>query len=467
MPTSTTTEPERPTDGSLEGRDPLTGLPLRELFVRELRDRARAGSSRGALLAVCVLRVCHLDGASATLSAADVRHLLRTQARRLDVLCGGPWPVGRIREDTLAFAVPGAAARKGVHDAAATAMEALSADVAFDGGGSLTPRVSAGIALWPDDAYDPDEVVEKALSALSASVERGPRRLEVYTSGSQERMRHALELERSLRDAVNERRLRLVYQPIVEATTARVVGAEALVRWRHPVHGDVPPSVFVPLAERCGLIAAIDRFVLEEAGRRIMALRRELDAPDLFASVNLSATQLHDPHLTGWIARILHAAAIAPEAIVLEVTETAALHDLDRGSAAVKQLRELGVHVALDDFGTGHSWLSYLSRIEIDRIKLDRAFIHDVHADARGRAICEAVARLARGLSLGLVAEGVERLEEARCLIDLGVNHLQGYYFAGPLTEARFAAYARGSREPLAEAPRTEPPRAPAPTIRA
>jgi EAL domain-containing protein (putative c-di-GMP-specific phosphodiesterase class I)/GGDEF domain-containing protein len=432
--------------------DALTALPLRERFVRELRKSTRGLSSEDACLAVCVVRVCNIDHASATLSATEVRRLLRTQARRLGVLCGGPWPLGRVREDTLAFAVPGTGAVKGVLDAASTAVEALSAAVVFEGGG-FVPRVSAGVALWPEDAYDPDEVVEKALSALSSSMQAGPRRLRLYTSGSRERMRHAFELEGALREAVRAQRLTLVYQPIVEAETARVVGAEALVRWRHPVHGDVPPSVFIPLAERCGFVHGIDRFVLEEAGRRIMTLREELDAPELFASVNLSATQFRDPHLTGWIARILHGAAIEPAAVVLEVTETAALHDLDHGARVVKALRRLGVHVALDDFGTGHSWLAYLSRIEIDRIKLDQAFVRGVHSNPRHRAICDAVARLARGLSLGVVAEGVEKPEEARCLVELGMSHLQGYYFAGPLTAERFAAYARQSLERTATPP--------------
>ncbi|MBC7173857.1 MAG: EAL domain-containing protein, partial [Polyangiaceae bacterium] len=381
----------------------------------------RGAHESEAALAVCVVRACNLDTAAASLTPAEIKHVLRTQARRLHVLCGGSLPVAQIREDTLGFAVTGKRALKAAFDDAAAAVQALSKEISLERG-AFSPRVSAGIAHFPDDAGDPEEAIDKALSALAVSVQHGTRQVLLYNQSAQDRVRDALELERSLREAVVERKLDVVFQPIVDAQTGRTLGAEALVRWRHPVHGVVPPSTFIPLAERCGLVAAIDRFVLEEAGRRTMAWRSKLAMPELFVSVNLSATQFRDTHLTGWIASLLHGALIDPSAVVLEVTETAALHDVDHGSKVVNQLRDLGVRVALDDFGTGHSWLSYLSRIDVDRIKIDRSFVRDVHVNARHRAICEAVVALARGLSLRVVAEGVEREEEARCLRELGVH---------------------------------------------
>ncbi len=426
--------------------DPVTGLPDRPSFVRALDEHARAMRARGTGTAVCLVRACNLDMAAASLSPDEVRRVLRTQARRLDALCGGPLPVGRVRDDTFAFVVGGSNPQKRALDDAYAAVHALSKEIPLDES-AFSPRVAAGIALLPEDASDPDEAVDKALAALAVSVQHGNRQVFLYSHSTQARVRDALELERALRDAVLERKLDLVYQPIVDAASGRTIGSEALVRWRHPVHGDVPPATFIPLAERCGLVTAIDRFVLEEAGRRTMAWRSKLAMPELFVSVNLSATQFRDAHLAGWIAGLLRSSFIDPSAVVLEVTETATLPDVEHGSTVVNQLRELGVRVALDDFGTGHSWLSYLSRIEVDRIKIDQAFVRDVHENPRHRAICEAIASLARGLSLSVVAEGVEREEHARCLRELGVHYLQGYHFAGPLTPERFAAFARQSRD--------------------
>jgi predicted signal transduction protein with EAL and GGDEF domain len=433
--------------------DVVTGLPDRASFVRSLEAHAQRPDASGRGYAVCVIRVCNLDMAAASLSPSEVRRVLRTQARRLDALCGGPLPVARVRDDTFAFAVGAHDTAKGALDDASAAVHALSKEISLEVG-AFSPRVAAGIALVPEDAAEAEGAVDKALAALAVSVQHGNRQVLLYSHSTHARVRHALDLERALREAVVDRRLDLVFQPIVEADSGRTLGSEALVRWRHPVHGDVPPSTFIPLAERCGLVAAIDRFVLEEAGKRTMAWRSKLAMPDLFVSVNLSATQFRDTHLAGWIAGLLRASFIDPSAVILEVTETATLHDIDHGSSVVGQLRELGVRVALDDFGTGHSWLSYLSRIDVDRIKIDQAFVRDVHENPRHRAICEAIAALARGLSVRVVAEGVEREEHALCLRDLGIHHLQGYYFAGPLTPDRFAAYARESCERAARPPK-------------
>ncbi len=434
-------------------RDPLTGLPGRETFVRALAERAGSEGAAPERIGICAVRVCNLDLAAASLSTEEIRRVLRTQARRLDALCGGHVPVARLREDTFAFAVIARDADKAVLDDATAAVHALSKPIALDDG-AYSPRASAGVAPYAARGESADDAVDHALSALAIGVQNASRQVVTFHPATRARMRDALELERALRDAVNDRRLHLVFQPIIDAASGRTVGSEALVRWRHPTHGDVPPSTFIPIAERCGLVAAIDRFVLEEAGRRTMAWRSRLGLPDLFVSVNLSATQFRDTHLTGWIAGLLRAAFVDPSAVMLEVTETAALPDLAHGSAVVRQLRDLGVRVALDDFGTGHSWLSYLGRIEVDRLKIDQSFVRNVHQSARDRAICAAVVDLARGLSLSVVAEGVEREEHARCLRELGVDLLQGYHFAGPLTPERFEAFARESRDRHARSPR-------------
>ena len=244
-----------------------------------------------------------------------------------------------------------------------------------------------------------------------------------------ERERIAIEI--GLRRALERGELRLVFQPIVDLATERVVGMEALVRWWHPDRGLLPPDVFVPLAEETGLILPIGRWVLEEACRQARAWP---GGPDLapVISVNLSPRQFQEPALVEVVATALQASDLTPDRLRLEITESAMMADADVSAETLQRLRDLGVRIAIDDFGTGYSSLGYLQRFPVDLLKVDRSFVAGLGRGGDEDAIVDAMIGLAHALRLPVVAEGVETVSQARRLRELGCEFGQGFHFGQP-----------------------------------
>jgi EAL domain-containing protein (putative c-di-GMP-specific phosphodiesterase class I) len=237
-----------------------------------------------------------------------------------------------------------------------------------------------------------------------------------------------------LRQALARDELSVVYQPIVELPHGRLAGVEALVRWQHPEHGAVSPAVFVPLAERNGLIVELGRRVLGEVIRQAVAWERThgAAAPRKIA-VNISARQLHEPGFAASVAAMLHDAGLEPHRIVAEVTETAVL-GTGPALAAVRELHDLGLRVALDDFGTGHSSLGLLRTVPADTLKVDKSFVDGIGKASEEAVIATAMIQITNGLHLQAIAEGVETAEQAETLHRLGYRFAQGYYFSRPLS---------------------------------
>jgi EAL domain-containing protein (putative c-di-GMP-specific phosphodiesterase class I) len=232
------------------------------------------------------------------------------------------------------------------------------------------------------------------------------------------------EIELDLLAAIESRELTLHYQPLIACANSRIVGVEALLRWRHPVRGDISPGVFVPIAEEAGLMPALGAFVLERAFSDAKLW------PELEVSINLSPVQFRHVDLVGLLERLLAEHAIDPARIVLEVTEGVLMESSDRNRAMLDQIRALGFRVALDDFGTGYSSLRYLCDFRFDKIKIDRSFVTGIQERKRAMSIIQSVISLGRGLGMGVVAEGVESAAEASIMRLLGVNELQGFYFS-------------------------------------
>jgi EAL domain-containing protein (putative c-di-GMP-specific phosphodiesterase class I) len=239
-------------------------------------------------------------------------------------------------------------------------------------------------------------------------------------------------MEADLRYAMDRAEFFLEYQPIVAPRDGRVRGFEALLRWRHPLHGLVPPARFIPIVEETGLIEPIGAWVLGEACRQLRAWQQAFDR-DLTMSVNVSAVQFTDDGLVGVVTRALAETGIAPATLKLELTETAVMADAERALAALAQLKALGVRVSLDDFGTGYSSLSYLRRLPIDTLKIDRSFVCKLDCHDDKRQIVEVVLTLARALGMDVVAEGVETEAELTLLRAMGSDLVQGYYYYRPL----------------------------------
>jgi EAL domain-containing protein (putative c-di-GMP-specific phosphodiesterase class I) len=300
-------------------------------------------------------------------------------------------------------------------------------------GREIVVTASVGIARnAPGD--DGESLLRNADIAMYGAKKKGKDRYEIYDPqiGVQERER--LTLESDLRRAVEREEFEVHYQPKLSLLTGGVAGVEALVRWRHPKRGLVPPREFITLAEETGLIIPIGLWVLEAACRDVRAWQTHLlPEASLEVSVNLSAKQFGSEDLVGEVGRVLARTGLGPTHLTLEITENVIMDDAPSTIGTLEDLRGLGVHLAIDDFGTGYSSLSYLRRFPLDYLKIDRSFVAGLGEEADASAVVSGIVSLARSLRLAVVAEGVENAEQLSLLKDLGCDLAQGYYLSEPL----------------------------------
>jgi EAL domain-containing protein (putative c-di-GMP-specific phosphodiesterase class I) len=286
-----------------------------------------------------------------------------------------------------------------------------------------------------------DDLLREADIALRQAKKDGKDRVVLFDAQMALWAQTQLRLERDLRSALERDELRVFYQPQIDLKTGAIDGAEALVRWQHPSRGLLPPSEFIPLAEETGLVIELDRWVLARACRDAAGwqpLSPDASAPSV--SVNLSGRQFQRPGLVETVAAVLTATGLEPGRLCLEVTETALMTDIEEGIRVLLRLRALGVLLAIDDFGTGYASLSYLRRLPVDTIKIDRSFITGLAGSPRALRIVRAVTHLARTVGMDVTAEGVETVEELKMTRSLRCHRAQGYLFARPLPHADFLA---------------------------
>jgi diguanylate cyclase (GGDEF)-like protein len=304
---------------------------------------------------------------------------------------------------------------------------------------------SIGVALYPLDGADALALVASADAAMTRAKALGRNNLRFFSASLRQAVAEQLELEFDLRQAQARGELLLHYQPQVDAMTGAMVGAEALLRWQHPVRGMIPPNTFIPIAESSGLIVDMGAWVLDEACRQLRQWH-EAGLKGLTMAVNLSAHQLRNASLVPHVATVLERHALQGSDLELELTESVAMDDPDATIAVLEQLRELGVQLSIDDFGTGYSSLSYLKLLPIHRLKLDRSFVKDIESDPNDAAICSATIALAHKLKLAVVAEGVETELQRNYLLGNGCDFLQGYLFSPPALPDEIARYAAAHR---------------------
>jgi EAL domain-containing protein (putative c-di-GMP-specific phosphodiesterase class I) len=285
--------------------------------------------------------------------------------------------------------------------------------------------------------------------------ELGKARCEVFDKSMRRRAVERLELESSLRGALERDELRLLYQPKVDLETERIVGVEALLRWEHPQHGTIAPIRFIPIAEQSGLIVPIGAWVIREACRTAARWHAEFDRDDLLVAVNLSPRQLGATDLVDTVREALAETRLRPECLCLEVTESALMADVASARETLAELKSLGVLLAVDEIGVGHASLKQLKQLlPVDLLKIDKSFVDGVVTDAEDRAIVEAVIILAGSLGLSTVAEGVEHADQAAALRSLHCKLAQGYHFSRPVTSEAISALLDTPAEPVrAQAP--------------
>jgi len=422
----------------LATRDALTGLPNRLLLHERLAQAIAHAKRGGRRVGALFIDLDRFKNVNDTLGHRIGDELLKRVSsslsgalRETDLLArlgGDEFMV--IVEDFDDRAVLGRIAQK-LLDAIAQPFEIESH--------AIYVTSSIGIAVYPDDSDDPEELLKHADVAMYRSKDLGRNTYQFLDANLAEHRLRQHRLETALRSALDLGMLQLHYQPVVRTGDRTIIGAEALLRWTDPEHGSVPPQVFIPLAEESGLIHALGDWVLKTASAQCVAWRAAGMA--LSVSVNLSARQFYREDLAQRILDIVKAENCDPSWIELEVTETSLLHDLDAIRAVLHQLRDEGFTVAIDDFGTGYSSLTHLKHFPIDTLKIDISFIADLETDAQDAAITAAIIGLARGLGLRVVAEGVGTREQLEFLDARGCDCFQGFWFSRPLPAPEFAEF--------------------------
>jgi EAL domain-containing protein (putative c-di-GMP-specific phosphodiesterase class I) len=296
-------------------------------------------------------------------------------------------------------------------------------------------HASIGIAAGSLETHTPDDLLRDADLAMNFAKRKGRDRFEVFHQGLHDQAAHRLEVAAELVGGLQRGEFVLFYQPIVDIFNGRTVGVEALVRWQHPRRGLLGPDEFVPVAESTGSIALLDRWVFDEACRQTKGwMDAGVAGASFYVSVNLSARHLQDVDVAIDIREVLAISGLEASALVVEITETALIGDVDSATVVLAELKSLGLRIAVDDFGTGYSSLSRLVRFPLDIIKIDKSFVDQIVSSVDGNVMVRTVVDLAHTLGLRAIAEGVERPEQAQALRDLNCHLAQGYLFSEPVS---------------------------------
>jgi len=410
--------------------DPLTDLPNRNLFTDRLTQAlARAPWSKRRV-GVLFLDLNRFKVINDTLGHEVGDLLLKNVAARLLTCIRNGDTVAHFGGDKFAVLLEDLAQADDIPKVLQKILAFFSESFLIEGH-ELFTSPSIGVSVYPNDGKDVESLLRCSNTALLRAKEQGSP-FQFYLPTMNVKASQRLALESSLRHALERQEFILHYQPKVTIKTGRIVGMEALVRWRHPEKGIVPPVEFIPLAEETGLILPIGEWVLRTACAQTKAWQAEGMVPILIA-VNLSARQLQNQNLVEIVKQVLSETGLAPRYLELELTESILMQNIETNSAALEKLNAMGVEIAIDDFGTGYSSLSYLKRFPINSLKIDRSFVRDLTLVSDDQAIVKAIITLAQSLKRKVVAEGVETEEQLSILRSLDCDEMQGYLFSKPL----------------------------------
>ncbi|RZI44451.1 EAL domain-containing protein [Herbaspirillum sp. HC18] len=417
--------------------DALTGLPNRNLLADRLQQAILHAQRDSGIAAVVFIDLDHFKFINDSLGHQAGDELLKIVAARLKSCLRAADTVARQGGDEFVIVLGNQRNMETVTDTIRRLIEAVAEPWPVNGI-DLQVTCSVGISVYPADGQDAETLLRNADSAMYKAKELGRNSFEYFTAEMNMHATERLDMLNRLRHAIANDELLLQYQPKADLATGSMVGAEALIRWRSPTRGMVPPAAFIPLAEESGLIIAIGEWVLRTACAQNVAWQRE-GYPPIPISVNLSPRQLVRGDIVDLVAGVLRESGLAPRYLELEITETVVMRDVDKSLVTLKKLKELGVKISIDDFGTGYSSLNYLKRFPVDTLKIDRSFVRDVAVDQDDAAIVKAVISLAHILNLRVVAEGVEDDEQRRFLLENGCDEVQGFHFGRPVSVDTFA----------------------------
>ncbi len=415
--------------------DGLTGLPNRVLFLDRLASSlARAKRRPGYIFAVLFLDLDRFKLVNDSLGHAAGDQLLDEVARRLESCVRLGDTVARLGGDEFAVLLEEVVDISDATRVAARIHQALSVACDLDGRQVFT-SASIGIALSVTGYEIPERVLQDADTAMYRAKRLGPARYEVFDEEMRARALARLQIEGDLRWTLEREHLDLQYQPIVSLASGELLGFEALARWSHPERGQVPPEVFIPVAEETGMIVPLGTQVLWKACRQMRAWTDRVPGRKaLLVSVNISGKQLAHSGFPELVAEVLRDTGLPPGHLKLEITESAIIENSDAAAELLHRLRDMGVGVWLDDFGTGHASFSYLYRFPIATLKIDRSFVEKLEGEGMGREITRTIVLLAHSLGLDVIGEGVESLGQWNRLRDFACDSVQGYLISPPLT---------------------------------
>ncbi|MEL6382605.1 MAG: EAL domain-containing protein [Cyanobacteria bacterium J06626_18] len=417
--------------------DSLTDLPNHQLLRQRLMQaiqRAATGNQRVALFSLSLDRLRQVNN---TLGYPAGDTLLRAAARRLTGRLPRSTAVARLTGNQFAIVLPAPKDRASIVAIAEDIFDSLSRCFSLPGQ-EVFMTTSIGIAVFPDDTDDISTLLRQADAALDWAKLQKSNAYRFYSSDMAVVSGDELQLETWLRYALKRHEFEVCYQPKQDLETGRIIGAEALIRWRHPDHGYISPARFVPLAEETGLIVPIGDWVLRtvcaQAAHWLNSGQRKITV-----AVNLSSVQLHQPKLCQILDDILTETQLPPQCLELEVTETSLMQNVEAALALLHRLKNLGVRLAIDDFGTGYASLGYLQQFPIHTLKIDTCFVRGVASHRKNQVIINHIIAMAHDLNLTVVAEGVETREEMTLLQDYGCDFVQGYWVGPPMIADRFA----------------------------
>jgi diguanylate cyclase (GGDEF)-like protein len=418
--------------------DSLTGLANRALFVDRVTHALDRAERQAGPVAVLFVDLDDFKMVNDSLGHPAGDELLVAVAERLAASIRPGDTVARFGGDEFALLLESGQMPEAAHVVATRIAKALEVPIQI-GTEDVSMRASIGIALGQPPVDSPDGLLRDADLAMYMAKHNGKGRFEMFRPAMHEEAVRRLEMAADLRRGIERGELEVFYQPIVNVHTATAIGAEALVRWHHPRRGLVAPAEFIPIAESTGLIVPLGKWVLTEACRQAETWRRSgLTDKTFYISVNLSARQLQDPALIDDVTEAIRDSGLPAVAVLLEVTESVLMADLDAALARLHALKDLGLRLAVDDFGTGYSSLSYLRDFPMDVVKIDKSFVDRIALDPEGAAMVRSVIDVTSALGLTSIAEGVEQEDQLVLLDQLGCDNVQGYLFAEPMPNEQF-----------------------------
>jgi len=427
----------------LASHDALTGLPNRLLLDDRITQTIAQADRQSHEFAVLVIDLDRFKIINDSLGHRAGDELLREVAQRLKSAVRSVDTTARLGGDEFVILLgppitqsEALAVARRVIQLMEPSMRLLGIDV------HISPSI--GMAFYPRDGRTVDTLLAHADAAMYTAKERGRNNVQCYAEGMSAGTQERVRLESELHEALHSGQFELHYQPKVDTSNGRINSAEALIRWRHPQRGLLPPADFIGIADDCGLLDDIGEWVLHEACRQAKAWQ-EAGLPRLRVAVNLAPSQFRLTNLVDQIRRALDAAALDPQLLEVELTESAVMSDAEESILILEAISSMGVLVSVDDFGTGYSSMSYLRRFPIDKLKIDRCFVEEMTRRSEDASIVRAIISLAHSLHLKVIAEGVETSEQLALLADLGCDQYQGFYFSPALTAEKFVSLVQQS----------------------